>query len=315
MTKVYHTNFVNNGKGNNMIFNNIIGNEINKELLKNIINTNNIAHSYMFIGKDSIGKMLFAKEFAKAILCTNNDKPCNICKSCIEFNTLNNPDFKIIEPEGNAIKIDQIRGLVKRVYEKPIISNKKVYIINDSNFMTKEAQNSLLKTLEEPPGYATIILIAPNDNLFLPTIKSRCTKITFNKLTNEEILLILKNQYNYQKVSDLVLKIADGSVKKTLKLREKENEYTKISNLYSNIENVSMIDIINSKEEIFKEKDQAVDILEYINIIFFDKINKNTKYIECIKIVEDTKDRLKKNNNFDMTIDNFNMTIWEEING
>ena len=298
-----------------MIFNNIIGNETNKELLKNIINTNNIAHSYMFIGKDSIGKMLFAKEFAKAILCTNNDKPCNICKSCIEFDTLNNPDFKIIEPDGNAIKIDQIREIVKRVYEKPIVSNKKVYIINDSNLMTKEAQNSLLKTLEEPPEYATIILIAPNDNLFLPTIKSRCTKIIFNKLTNEEILLILKNEYNYQKVSDLVLKIADGSVKKALKLREKENEYTKINNLYSNIENVSMIDIINSKEEIFKEKDQAVDILEYINLIFFDKINKNTKYIECIKIVEDTKDRLKKNNNFDMTIDNFNMTIWEEING
>ncbi len=298
-----------------MIFNNIIGNETNKELLKNIINTNNIAHSYMFIGKDSIGKMLFAKEFAKAILCTNNDKPCNICKSCIEFDTLNNPDFKIIEPDGNAIKIDQIRELVKRVYEKPIVSNKKVYIINDSNLMTKEAQNSLLKTLEEPPEYATIILIAPNDNLFLPTIKSRCTKIIFNKLTNEEILLILKNQYNYQKVSNLVLKIADGSVKKALKLREKENEYTKINNLYSNIENVSMIDIINSKEEIFKEKDQAVDILEYINLIFFNKINKNTKYIECIKIVEDTKDRLKKNNNFDMTIDNFNMTIWEEING
>ena len=298
-----------------MIFNNIIGNETNKELLKNIINTNNIAHSYMFIGKDSIGKMLFAKEFAKAILCTNNDKPCNICKSCIEFDTLNNPDFKIIEPDGNAIKIDQIRELVKRVYEKPIVSNKKVYIINDSNLMTKEAQNSLLKTLEEPPEYATIILIAPNDNLFLPTIKSRCTKIIFNKLTNEEILLILKNEYNYQKVSNLVLKIADGSVKKALKLREKENEYTKINNLYSNIENVSMIDIINSKEEIFKEKDQAVDILEYINLIFFNKINKNTKYIECIKIVEDTKDRLKKNNNFDMTIDNFNMTIWEEING
>lgn len=298
-----------------MIFNNIIGNETNKELLKNIINTNNIAHSYMFIGKDSIGKMLFAKEFAKAILCTNNDKPCNICKSCIEFDTLNNPDFKIIEPDGNAIKIDQIRELVKRVYEKPIVSNKKVYIINDSNLMTKEAQNSLLKTLEEPPEYATIILIAPNDNLFLPTIKSRCTKIIFNKLTNEEILLILKNEYNYQKVSNLVLKIADGSVKKALKLREKENEYTKINNLYSNIENVSMIDIINSKEEIFKEKDQAVGILEYINLIFFDKINKNTKYIECIKIVEDTKDRLKKNNNFDMTIDNFNMTIWEEING
>lgn len=73
--------------------------------------------------------------------------------------------------------------------------------------------------------------------------------------------------------------------------------------------------MINSKEEIFKEKEQTLEILEYINLIFFDKISINTKYIECMKAVEDTKDRLKKNSNFDMTIDNFNMTIWEEING
>ena len=74
-------------------------------------------------------------------------------------------------------------------------------------------------------------------------------------------------------------------------------------------------DIINSKETIFKEKEQTVEILEYINLIFFDNISKNENYIECMKIVEDTKDRLKKNSNYDMTIDNFNMTIWEEING
>lgn len=298
-----------------MIFDNIIGNEQNKEILRRVIENNNIAHSYMFIGKDSIGKMLFAREFAKSILCVNEEKPCNKCKSCIEFDTFNNPDFNILEPDGNSIKIEQIRELVKKVYEKPIVSNKKVYIINDSNLMTKEAQNSLLKTLEEPPEYVTIILVASNENLFLPTIKSRCTKIIFNKLSNSELVAVLKKQYNYSNVSDLVLKIADGSVKKTLSLREKEEDYTKINNLYSNLENISIIDIINSKEEIFKEKDQTIEILEYINLIFFDRINTNTKYIECMKIIEDTKDRLKKNSNFDMTIDNFNMTIWEEING
>ena len=298
-----------------MIFDNIIGNEQNKEILRRVIENNNIAHSYMFIGKDSIGKMLFAREFAKSILCMNEEKPCNKCKSCIEFDTFNNPDFNILEPDGNSIKIEQIRELVKKVYEKPIVSNKKVYIINDSNLMTKEAQNSLLKTLEEPPEYVTIILVASNENLFLPTIKSRCTKIIFNKLSNSELVAVLKKQYNYSNVSDLVLKIADGSVKKTLSLREKEEDYTKINNLYSNLENISIIDIINSKEEIFKEKDQTIEILEYINLIFFDRINTNTKYIECMKIIEDTKDRLKKNSNFDMTIDNFNMTIWEEING
>lgn len=298
-----------------MIFENIIGNEKNKKLLNQIIDTNSIAHSYMFIGKDSIGKMLFAKDFAKAILCTNNLKQCDECKSCIEFNSSNNPDFEIIEPEGNNIKIEQIREFVKKVYEKPIVSNRKVYIINNSNLMTKEAQNSLLKTLEEPPEYVTIILIASNESLFLPTIKSRCTKIIFNKLTNNELKMILEKKYNRVNIQDLILKIADGSVEKAINLDGKEEQYKRINNIYANLENINIIEIINSKDDIFKDKEQATEILEYINLLFFDKINSNLNYIECMRILEDTKDRLQKNNNYDMTIDNFNITLWEVING
>lgn len=298
-----------------MIFENIIGNEKNKKLLNQIISMNNIAHSYMFIGKESIGKMLFAKEFAKAILCINDSKPCGDCKSCIEFESSNNPDFEIIEPDGNNIKIEQIRELIKKVYEKPIVSNKKVYIINDSNLMTKEAQNSLLKTLEEPPEYVTIILIASNENLFLPTIKSRCTKIMFRKLTDSELKTILERKYNKLDIQELMLKIADGSVNKAVSLDGKEELYNKVNRIYSSLENVNIIELINSKEDIFKDKEEAIEMLEYINLIFFQKISSNLKYIECMKIVEDTKDRLKKNNNYDMTIDNLNMTVWEVING
>ena len=192
----------------------IIGNEKNKELLEQIIKTNNIAHSYMFIGRESIGKLLFAKGFAKAILCLGQKKPCNECKSCIEFDTYNNPDFDIIEPESNSIKINQIRELTKKVYEKPVVSNRKVYIINDSNYMTKEAQNSLLKTLEEPPEYVTIILVSDNENMFLPTIKSRCTKILFNKLTKDELKKILQKEYEYNNIPDITFKIAQRKCKK-----------------------------------------------------------------------------------------------------
>lgn len=202
-----------------MIFENIIGNKKNKELLKNVIDTNNIAHSYMFVGKDSIGKFLFAKEFAKAILCGNEERPCNKCKSCIEFDTSNNPDFSILEPEGTSIKIDQIREFIKKVYEKPVVSAKKVYIINDSNYMTKEAQNSLLKTLEEPPEYVTIILITSNENMFLPTIKSRCTKILFNKLSNDELAKILETEYKYLNIPEIIFKIADRKCKKVIKFK------------------------------------------------------------------------------------------------
>ena len=97
------------------MFDNIIGNEQNKKNLESIVNSNNIAHSYMFVGSDSIGKMLFAKEFAKAILCTSEEKICNKCKSCIQFDSSNNPDLTILEPDGNSIKIDQIREVVKSV--------------------------------------------------------------------------------------------------------------------------------------------------------------------------------------------------------
>ena len=82
-----------------MGFENILGNKENKKLLTNILETENISHSYMFIGKHSIGKLLFAKEFAKGILCSSNPKPCNTCISCIKFDNNNHPDFFVVEPE------------------------------------------------------------------------------------------------------------------------------------------------------------------------------------------------------------------------
>lgn len=98
-------------------------------------------------------------------------------------------------------------------------------------------------------------------------------------------------------------------------MKDREAEYVNINNLFKNLENIDIIDLIISKEEIFNNKECANDILSYINLIFFDKAKTNNRYIECMKITEDTKERLNKNNNFDMTIDNFIMTVWEVVNG
>lgn len=106
-----------------------------------------------------------------------------------------------------------------------------------------------------------------------------------------------------------------GSVKKALSLRDKELEYIKINKIFGNLESIDIIDLIASKEEVFKDKQEVEEILSYINIIFFDKVKANPKYVKCMEIVEETKDRLSKNNNFDMAIDNFIMTVWEEVNG
>ena len=127
------------------MFDNILGNDNIKEILVNSIKNKKVSHSYMFIGIEGIGKSLIAKEFAKMILCTDNSKYCNKCKSCIEFDTNNNPDFKIIEPDGNSLKIEQIREFQSKVSEKPIISNRKVYIINDSDKMTRRSTKLFIK--------------------------------------------------------------------------------------------------------------------------------------------------------------------------
>ena len=252
-----------------MIFENIIGNQKNKKILEDIIIKNKIANAYMFIGQESIGKFLFAKEFAKAILCLNENKPCNKCKSCLEFDNSNNPDLTIIEPDGNNVKIEQIRELNRKVVEKPIVSTKKVYIINDGQNITKEAQNALLKTLEEPPEYVTIILITTSESAFLPTIKSRCTKINFNKLTEEEMLKILKEKYNYQNVGNIVYKTSNGSISKSIQIIEKQSEFEDINKMFSNLEHANVIDLINSKEVVFKDKEDINSILDYIITIFF----------------------------------------------
>lgn len=283
------------------MFNNIVGNEEIKETLENAIKSNKISHSYMFLGTEGIGKRQVAIEFAKNIFGTEND-------------INNNPDFKIIEPDGNSLKIEQIREMQSKIIEKPIMSNKKVYIINDSDKMTTEAQNCLLKTLEEPPEYVVLILIGKNENSFLETIKSRCMVLNFNKIKDEQILKFLKENYDTDIKSKTIINAFQGSIGKAIKIKDKQKEYEEIEDIISNVENRDKIDVLNIGDIIIKEKDDKFEILEYINTILLSLAKKRNKYAECINIVEDTKKRLKSNANYDMSIDNMLLKIWEQVN-
>ena len=190
------------------MFENIIGNDKIKNDLKQVLQNNHISHSYMFIGNKGIGKSKFAKEFAKGILCNSDiNKPCLSCKSCIEFDNNNNPDFYYIYlGEENSIKIETIRLMQKKVQELPIVSKRKVYIIDDAEYMTKEAQNCLLKTIEEPPEFVTVILITSNENRILNTIKSRCLKIYFNSIDSNDMKQFLKDTYKINNISENMIK-------------------------------------------------------------------------------------------------------------
>lgn len=295
------------------MFNELIGNNNIKEQLESSIKSNQIAHSYLFIGIEGIGKKEFAKEFAKAILCLNENKYCNKCKSCIEFDGNNNPDFFILKPDGNSIKINQIREMQEKLQEKPITSSKKVYIIDDADKMTTEAQNSLLKTLEEPPEFVTIILIGTNENSFLATIKSRCIIIHFNQINNDELKKYLEKN-NVNNVSEDMLEIFQGSVGRALNLKDKKEQYLQIKETIENIGKYDIIDFVHNANLFYQDKDEINELLNYTNILLLKLARYDVRYTNCIKIVENTKQRLKQNANYEMSIDNMLFNIWEEIN-
>ena len=297
-----------------MVFGDIIGNNNIKEELTKVVEKNLIGHSYIFQGPEGIGKILFAKAFAKEILCENKNG-CDTCKSCIMFNSNNHLDFMLLNEDEQVLKIEEIRELIKKVIEKPIISNHKVYIINAADKMTKDAQNCLLKTLEEPPEYITIILISSNENLLLTTIKSRCTKIVFNKLTNEEIKEYIEKNSNIEttEIKEHTINLLNGSIKKLNNVILNKDIYIQVEELLRETKAKSKLEFYLGGRVIYN-KEEIYNILEFMISVLYSIGIKDTDYLKGINIVQNTINKLKSNNNFDMSIDNMLFDIWEEVN-
>ena len=280
---------------------NSIGHKSEKLKLEDIIKSNAIGHAYLFVGKKSIGKKLVAIEFAKAIMCDNADdgEPCGHCASCKTFE--NNSDFKLLLPEKDVIKVDMIRELSREIFMLPTISKRKVFIIDDADSMNEQAQNALLKVLEEPPEYATIILIVSNKEKLLNTIKSRIVEFKFNGLTKEEIEAIVG-----KKVSDEAYEFSNGSIVKVVDFSDDESyEIAKeISNLLLDKDFFK----INKKFEEVKAdkklKSNLTDVLEKVMYIYHSRLKKgDLSVVKFIDIVAQALQNLKKNANVDITLD------------
>ena len=250
---------------------------------------------------------------AKKILCLKEKENGCDCKSCIEFDSDNNPDFQLIESVDGKIKIEQIRQMQRKVAEKPIISNNKVYIIDNADTMTTEAQNCLLKTLEEPPEYITIILICTNEGNLLSTIKSRCTRMQFEPIKDEELKEYIKLNLPDEQISPQIIELAQGSIGKAIKLNERKDIYENIENILLSMQNRDLIDIVQMSEVIYKSKEEIKSILEYINVLLMKLSKQNIKYINCVQIVEETKRRIKANSNYDMCIDYMIFSMWQNV--
>lgn len=187
------------------------------KILKNSIKNNHIAHAYLFVGQDGIGKKTTALSLAGAINCLNplDEDLCGNCLSCKKLKSGNHPDIELIEAEGSSIKINQIRELRNKVIYMSYESKFKVIIINEADLMTLESANSLLKVLEEPPKNTIFILVTSKPQQLPDTILSRCQKIHFMPLDSEIIVQIIGEKH--PELSDKIkvfAKLACGSVKK-----------------------------------------------------------------------------------------------------
>lgn len=311
-----------------MYFDNILGQDIPKKFIVNSINKERVSHAYLFEGPDGVGKKSFAIEFSKILL---NYKGIE-----------NSPDFNILKPDGASFKIDQIRKIQSDVIIKPY-SSKKIYILEECEKMTIQAQNSLLKTLEEPPEYVMIILLTENSSSLLDTIKSRCEILKFSPLPQIKIEnYLIKNKDIDKNKARVLASFSFGILSKALNLIESEEFNKKREELENVIElllNKSTINLLSVNSYFDSHKEEINNLLDMIITYFRDiiivkeeiderliinldklellkQLSKKLTYSQIsriIDIMEETKKKIISNCNFSLSVQVMGLNIQEVI--
>lgn len=258
-----------------MNFRDIIGQSRLVENLQRSIRQERVVHAYLISGPKGAGKKMLAHIFARALLCRHNgDKPCDTCPSCIKYNTGNHPDVITVKPEKSSIVVDQIRDLQKDMYVKPYEGGRKIYLIEEAHTMTPQAQNCLLKTLEEPPAYGVIFLLADQVEGLLPTILSRCQILRLKKVSREGIASLLERRYNLSPdQAHLLAALSDGRVGRALELAGDEDYMELRREVLQRVEALGEADIIgvfNLVPFFADHKDQQLEKLEILEWWFRD---------------------------------------------
>lgn len=247
----------------------IIGHEKKWNYLKKSAENASIAHAYLFYGPSSVGKRKTAIEFGKYINCTNRtfDESCQKCQVCYQIEKKIYPDLFFIEPEEkkSLISINQVKNLKARFSLSSVSDNYKIAIIDKAHLMTQDAQNALLKQLEEPRGKTVIILITEYPNSLLNTVVSRCQKIRFSTVSPKTILKILPGFKDSLLLeigrpgiilnsisSDLFIKSRDEQIEAIKKLKQK-SFYERFSYAKEVIKNKEELDVIETWLVFFRQ--------------------------------------------------------------
>ncbi len=268
--------------------------------LQAAIKNDTISHAYIFEGTDGIGKRETALAFSSILMCEADNAPCGVCKTCQLFKEGSHPDFQeIYLAEEKSISVEEIRNILKGIIIRPLYSKYKIFVINNADKMTVQAQNSLLKSLEEPPGYVVFILTAQSGAAMTSTIRSRCQRIFFDKLSIEELRGILKVKYGYSKPEwDFIVSYADGVIGTAIDLVNMP-EYLEIRDVV--LEQVTQLLEAQDTDlfilyELFEKYDDKIDFILRVILMFFrDIVVYNQTGNFNILINSDKKDMIIKN--------------------
>ena len=325
-------------------FKDVVGHKDILKYISSAVENNRVSHAYILNGERGSGKKMLANLFAMTLLCeTGDNEPCGKCHSCKQAESGNHPDIiRVTHEKPNSISVDDIRTQVNNTVDiKPYQGPYKVYIIPQADMMTPQAQNAILKTIEEPPSYAVFLLLTENAETLLPTINSRCVML---KLRNIKDTLIKKYLMEKMQIpdykADVCTAFAQGNMGRAIMLANSDhfNEIREEAvQLLKHISEMELNEIVAAVKNISVYKLEITDYLDIIMIWYRDVLlYKATKEIDkvvfkdqlqsikeqarkssyegielILESLEKAKARLKANVNFDLVMELLFLTIKE----
>lgn len=318
------------------VFQDVIGQEQLKEHLQNAIRTGKISHAYIINGERFAGKEFIAKIFAAALQCEKGGlEPCGECHSCKQAMSNNHPDIiRVTHEKPGSIGVDDIRSQINGdIAIKPYSSPHKIYIMNEAEKMTPGAQNALLKTLEEPPEYAIIILLTTNVNSLLQTILSRCVVLNMKPVADEQVKKYLMEEMHVPDYrAEVCVAFARGNIGRARQLAVSEDFEKVKEEALSLVKYVHEMDASEMSAAVKKVSEYKMDVDDYLDILSIwyrdallfkatndanhlvfkeeiqniKKVASRTSYEGMEKVInslQKAKKRLDANVNFDLTME------------
>jgi len=325
-------------------FKDVVGHRDIIQYIQDAVEQNKVSHAYILNGQRGSGKKMLARLFSMTLQCeSGKSEPCGECRSCIQANNGNQPDIITVKHEKpSSISVDDVRQQINGdIMIKPYSSPYKIYIVPEADLMTVQAQNAILKTIEEPPEYAVIFLLTENADSLLPTIRSRCVMLKLRNIKDKLVKKYLMEQMqipDYQ--AELCAAFAQGNIGRALMLAKSEhfNEIKEEAiQLLKYIDEMELHEIVGAIKEINKYKLEVTDYLDIITIWYRDVLlykatkdinglvfSDQLKYIKekakkssyegienILEALEKAKTRLKANVNFDLVMELLLLTMKE----